>query len=68
DFETNYNQAKEQHDSAQAKLLQHQTQHAVLITEHAQHSQAIQRAQAKQLEIKPTMQGARTELNELTAQ
>lgn len=68
DFETSYNQAKQQYDSAQAKLHQHQTQHAVLVTEHTQHGQAIQNAQAKQLEIKTTMQGARTELNELTAQ
>ena len=68
DFETSYNLAKQQHDSAQAKLHQHQTQHAVLVTEHAQYSQAIQSAQAKQLEIKTTMQGARTELNDLTAQ
>lgn len=68
DFEASYNQAKQLHDSAQAKLHQHQTQHAVLVTEHAQHSQAIQSAQAKQLEIKTTMQGTRTELNDLTAQ
>ncbi|MFP3424224.1 AAA family ATPase [Pseudoalteromonas sp. SIMBA_162] len=68
DFETSYNQAKQQHDSAQTKLHQHQTQHAVLVTEHAQHSQAIQSAQAKQLEIKTTMQGTRTELNDLTKQ
>lgn len=68
DFEASYNQAKQLHDSAQAKLHQHQTQHAVLVTEHAQHSQAIQSAQAKQLEIKTTMQGTRTELNDLTKQ
>lgn len=68
DFEASYNQAKQLHDSAQTKLHQHQTQHAVLVTEHAQHSQAIQSAQAKQLEIKTTMQGTRTELNDLTAQ
>ena len=68
DFEASYNQAKQLHDSAQTKLHQHQTQHAVLVTEHAQHSQAIQSAQAKQLEIKTTMQGTRTELNDLTKQ
>lgn len=68
DFEASYNQAKQLHDSAQTKLHQHQTQHAVLVTEHAQHSQVIQSAQAKQLEIKTTMQGTRTELNNLTAQ
>lgn len=68
DFEASYNQAKQLHDSAQTKLHQHQTQHAVLVTEHVQHSQAIQSAQAKQLEIKTTMQGTRTELNDLTAQ
>ncbi|AUL75286.1 exonuclease SbcD [Pseudoalteromonas sp. 13-15] len=68
DFEASYNQAKQLHDSAQTKLHQHQTQHAILVTEHAQHSQAIQSAQAKQLEIKTTMQGTRTELNDLTAQ
>ena len=68
DFEASYNQAKQLHDSAQTKLHQHQTQHAVLVTEHVQHSQAIQSAQAKQLEIKTTMQGTRTELNDLTVQ
>ncbi|MGO2181449.1 MAG: SbcC/MukB-like Walker B domain-containing protein [Pseudoalteromonas nigrifaciens] len=68
DFETTYNNAKQQRDSAQTQLHQHQTQHAVLVAEQTQHSQAIQIAQAKQLEIKTTMQDARTELNALTTE
>jgi exonuclease SbcC len=66
DFETGYNNAKQDRDNAQAQLHQHKTQHAVLVAEHTQHSQAIQTAKAKQLEIKNTMQGTRTELNHLT--
>ncbi|WP_350563686.1 hypothetical protein, partial [Psychrobacter sp. CAL346-MNA-CIBAN-0220] len=47
DFETAYNNAKQQRDSAQTQLHQHQTQHAVLVAEQTQHGQAIQIAQAK---------------------
>lgn len=66
DFENNFNNAKVHYDHAQEALHKHQTQHAVLITEHTQHSQAINNAQAKQLEIKSIMEAARSELNALT--
>lgn len=68
DFEASYNQAKQLHDSAQAKLHQHQTQHAVLVTEHGQHGQTIQTLNTKRNEIKTTMETARTHLNALTAE
>lgn len=68
DFETGYNKAKQQHNSAQIQLHQHQTQYVVLEAEHKQHSQAIQSAQAKQLDIKHTMQATRSELNDFTPQ
>lgn len=66
DFENNFNNVKQHYDHALTELHQHQTQHAVLVAEHTQHSQAIHTAQNKQLEIKNTMQAARSELNELT--
>lgn len=68
DFENAYNNEKQQHQDAQTQLHQHQTQHAVLVAELAQYSQAISDAQAKMLEIKNTMQAAKTELNELTVE
>jgi len=66
DFENDFNNAKQQHEKAQALLHQHQTQHAVLISEHQQHTHAIQVAEASMLEIKSTMQASRNELNDLT--
>jgi len=66
DFENAFNIAKKQFDHAQSELHKHQTQHAVLTAEHGQLEQIIQTAKAKQLDIKNTMQGARTELNDLT--
>ncbi|MBB1454042.1 AAA family ATPase [Pseudoalteromonas sp. SG43-5] len=66
DFENAFNTAKKQFDHAQSELHKHQTQHAVLTAEHGQLEQIIQTAKAKQLDIKNTMQGARSELNDLT--
>ncbi|MBQ4798687.1 AAA family ATPase [Pseudoalteromonas sp. MMG006] len=66
DFEASYTNAKKQFDSAQTQLHTHQTQHAVLVTEHAQHGQTIQTLSAKRNEIKTTMEAARTHLNALT--
>jgi len=68
DFEANYTNAKKQHDSAQTQLHTHQTQHAVLVNEHAQHGQTIQTLNTKRNEIKTTMETARTHLNALTAE
>lgn len=68
DFEANYTYAKKQHDSAQTQLHTHQTQHAVLVNEHAQHGQTIQTLNTKRNEIKTTMETARTHLNALTAE
>ncbi|MBH0058837.1 AAA family ATPase [Pseudoalteromonas sp. SWXJZ94C] len=67
DFENAFNTAKKQFDHAQSELHKYQTQHAVLTAEHEQLEQVIQTAKAKQLDIKNTMQGVRTELNDLTA-
>ncbi|WP_257326717.1 AAA family ATPase [Pseudoalteromonas rhizosphaerae] len=67
-FENDYKTAKQHYENALAELHSHQTQHAVLVAEHTQHSQAVQTAQTKQLEIKHTMQAARTELNDLTSE
>lgn len=66
DFENTYTGAKQQHLDAQTQLHQHQTQHAVLVAEHKQQSQAIADAQAKMLDIKNTMQAAKTDLNDLS--
>jgi exonuclease SbcC len=67
DFEQQYNHAKQQLDTAQTKLNNHKTHHAVLLSESTQHTQAIDSAHTKQLEIKNTMQSARTELNDLSS-
>ena len=67
DFEASYTNAKKQHDNAQTQLHTHQTQHAVLVNEHAQHGETIQTLSAKRNEIKTTMEAARTHLNALTA-
>jgi DNA repair protein SbcC/Rad50 len=66
DFETQHTHAKQQRDNAQSQLHNHQTQHAVLVNEHAQHSQTIATLKAKRQEIQATMEAARTQLNALT--
>ncbi|MGO2476848.1 MAG: AAA family ATPase [Pseudoalteromonas sp.] len=66
DFENDFKNAKQQYEHAQEALHQHQTQYAVLTGEHTQHSQTIEIAKAKQLEIKNIMEASRSELNNLT--
>ena len=66
DFESDYTHAKQRFEHAQTQLHQQQTQHAVLVAEHTQLEQTIHNVQAKQLDIKNTMQSARSELNDLT--
>lgn len=68
DFESDYSHAKQRYEQAQTQLHQQQTQHAVFVAEHAQLEQTIQTVQAKQLDIKNTMQSTRSELNDLTAE
>lgn len=68
DFERDYSHAKQRYEHAQTQLHQQQTQHAVFVAEHAQLEQTIQTVQAKQLDIKNTMQSTRSELNDLTAE
>ncbi|WP_394189488.1 AAA family ATPase [Pseudoalteromonas atlantica] len=68
DFESDYTNAKKHYELAQTQLHEQQTQHAVLVSEHAQLGQVIKSAKAKQQEIKHTMQGTRSELNDLTSE
>ncbi|MFY8325171.1 AAA family ATPase [Pseudoalteromonas sp. ZZD1] len=66
DFETDYKSAKQQLELAQTRLHQQQTEHAVLQKEYQQLNQAISTAQANKVEISNTMQGMRSELNDLS--
>ena len=68
DFESDYTNAKQRYELVQSQLHEQQTQHAVLISEHAQLGLVINDAKHKQQEIKNTMQGTRTELNDLTSE
>ena len=52
DFESDYTNAKQRYELVQSQLHEQQTQHAVLISEHAQLGQAINDAKHKQQEIK----------------
>ncbi|MCQ8878244.1 exonuclease SbcD [Pseudoalteromonas shioyasakiensis] len=66
DFETHYQNAKQQLELVLKRFHQQQTQHAVLQSEHEQLQRTIETARANKLEISNTMQATRGELNELS--